>query len=695
MSITATESTRQTYNTNGALVAFSYPYPFIATSDLVVKRQIDATGVISTLVLDVDYTVGATNDDYSSGATITTTATYDDGSTLVVTRNIPNAQGTTWNDGEAFPARSTEDAMDKLTMLMQQQETSLLNTLSVADGDVLPGTIENAVDRASKFLKWDASGVISSAEATGTVTTTIGDNIYYTSDYGALSSVITAAGAVNSTVYVDSNIDAAGDTVPATIHLEFLRGGQLTGSGTVTINGSVNGPLQTLFASTLTVAGTPISVRFYPEWWGAAGDGTTVDTTAIQATIDAVNNIVLSENKTYISGALTIGSNKTLRIDGTLKLVAASAAGVSLISNSDQVGGNTDIKIIGTGVLDGNKANQTDATDAIQHTLVDIDNCDYFEFAVAKITGNYFPVGVTSSFTTAAVLVANSDYVKVHDSLATDWGREGYHCLFCNYSEMFNLRGLGSTDSWSLVQFSGDYNQCHNIFCNNAGASTMSFDCRYSTLTNVVSYNNRWQHGINFGHDGKPSDGSTAQNLVSINAGQLASKNGIQTAASTTNLSIDGVYVEGATNQGIQFSDGSSHIRLSNAVSTGNTGYGFAYFTNNTTDKSFYTLVNVDLRGNTAGTYTRLTGEISEHFSNVRMSDDRMWNTVDVTGLGSGGTLVVNNGNVTSFSRINFEALNNQAMVAQPFLKTISDGSFTIETVTNAAAGSFIRYHVL
>jgi hypothetical protein len=428
--------------------------------------------------------------------------------------------------------------------------------------------------------------------------------------------------------------------------------------------------------------------------FGAVGDGVVDDTAAIQAAIDAVSSVEFPAGYTFVTSGNTIGSNKTLVINGTVLLKAASPIGAKMFVNDNQVGGNTNIKMLGDGVLDGNKANQTGVTDTVWHTLVDIDNCDYFEFAVAKITGNYFPIAVTAGNTTGAVYIRNSDYVSVHDSLATDYGREAFWCETCNESSMTNLKGVGGTDSWSVVQFSGNRNIASNIYANNAGAAGASFDITNSTISNVVNYNNRFQNGVNFGHAGIPADYSTATNIVSINAAIGSTNAGIQVAASTVGFVLDGFQVSGSAGPGVRVSDGSDNIRISGGISTGNTGFGLVLFTAAATDLPRFYVSNVDLRGNTAGDYSRSGGTVAELFRNVRLSDDPMVGFQAINGLGIGGTVTVTNGNVVSTSVITANASNLAGANAVPLVQSIVDGSFVIQTVNSGGGGAGLRYYI-
>ena len=188
---------KTTFTTDGAIKTFAYNIPFLATSDLIVKTRIIATGIEALYVLDTDYSVTATNNDYSAGATITTLsgtaipATID----LIVERKVPTTQSTEYPEASPFPAQSTEDALDKLTLLVQQLERRIEECLRVADTDGLPSRLANSVDRINKYLTFDSTGqpvasitipsetapslsnpiVTTGAGAPGSAPTTIGD----------------------------------------------------------------------------------------------------------------------------------------------------------------------------------------------------------------------------------------------------------------------------------------------------------------------------------------------------------------------------------------------------------------------------------------------------------------------------------------------------------------------------------------
>lgn len=158
MSLSAIDTTRKTFTTDGVVSAFSYNIPFNLKSDIKVVKTTTATGAKSTLVLDSDYTVSATNNDFSSGGTITTTSVLASGFQLIVTRVEPLSQGETLREGQKLPSKAIEDALNKLTRITQQLQTDMQRTVRVADGDTLPNELADAVSSAGLYIYRDASG---------------------------------------------------------------------------------------------------------------------------------------------------------------------------------------------------------------------------------------------------------------------------------------------------------------------------------------------------------------------------------------------------------------------------------------------------------------------------------------------------------------------------------------------------------
>ena len=157
----AIDDTRETYLPDGVVTTFSYPHPFESRTDLKITQRIIATGVDTTLVLDTDYTISATNDDYTSGATITTIgASSPQPSTnrLIVERNEVYSQTVGLPQGEKIPSKTLTDALDRAVRLIQQLKTDDLRVLKVPVGDLELNNLGNEVDRANKFLSFNAAG---------------------------------------------------------------------------------------------------------------------------------------------------------------------------------------------------------------------------------------------------------------------------------------------------------------------------------------------------------------------------------------------------------------------------------------------------------------------------------------------------------------------------------------------------------
>jgi len=126
--------------------------------------------------------------------------------------------------------------------------------------------------------------------------------------------------------------------VPPRVALRFEGGALEVAAGkTLTINGSLDAPMQKIFDGKGKVVFGPGRVKeVYPQWWGARGDGKADDTAAIQSAIDSLprGGTLFFAPGTYANRGVTTRSNITFKGAGvgasTLFLTAKQGACITL-----------------------------------------------------------------------------------------------------------------------------------------------------------------------------------------------------------------------------------------------------------------------------------------------------------------------------------------------------------------------------
>lgn len=141
---------KESYAGNGVTTVFSVPFYFLADTDLVVSDVNNTTGVITPLVLNVDYTVTGTGTPTGGAVTVTTaTAT---GHTLTIERSLVEDQPTHFVDGDPLPASGLEQALDRIVMLYQQAKTALDRAAKFAVGS--PSSSDLPEPQEGTVLGW-------------------------------------------------------------------------------------------------------------------------------------------------------------------------------------------------------------------------------------------------------------------------------------------------------------------------------------------------------------------------------------------------------------------------------------------------------------------------------------------------------------------------------------------------------------
>lgn len=171
MTINSQTRTAGPFAGTGAIVAYPFTFKVFQARDLRVV-VVDATGVQTDSVLTVGHTVTLNADQNASpGGTVTPLIAIAVGSSLRITSALQILQPASLTNSGGFYPQVIEDALDRLTILMQEQGfVSSLQTLRVPDLAGVP-VLASAVDRANKVLGFDADGdPIATLPASGSAT---------------------------------------------------------------------------------------------------------------------------------------------------------------------------------------------------------------------------------------------------------------------------------------------------------------------------------------------------------------------------------------------------------------------------------------------------------------------------------------------------------------------------------------------
>ena len=169
--------------------------------------------------------------------------------------------------------------------------------------------------------------------ATRTVLTVDGTVVVVGSAYTSLNAAVTAIGSSQqTTLLVDKSLPiGANTTITDNIELIFIGSGQITGTGTIVIEGHFNAPYKRVWASTITVT-IANTVGLKPDMlnarqFGAKGTDDTDDTDALLNCISRLTHnswMYLPQGRYWVSDTLEIGDLERVKIFGPGVLVPQS-----------------------------------------------------------------------------------------------------------------------------------------------------------------------------------------------------------------------------------------------------------------------------------------------------------------------------------------------------------------------------------
>lgn len=169
MTINSTTRKAGPYAGDNVTTAFPFAYKVFAASDLYVVRA-DAVGTETVLVLTTHYTVALNADQNANpGGTVTLVTALATGATLTLSSSISNLQQTDLTNQGGFYPEVVTNALDKLTILIQQASDAVSRSLKTAIST--PAGVSSTLPApvAYKVLGWNGTGTaIENTDPSGT-----------------------------------------------------------------------------------------------------------------------------------------------------------------------------------------------------------------------------------------------------------------------------------------------------------------------------------------------------------------------------------------------------------------------------------------------------------------------------------------------------------------------------------------------
>tara|TARA_Y100001963_G_scaffold159873_1_gene265886 strand:+ start:1485 stop:2180 length:696 start_codon:yes stop_codon:yes gene_type:complete len=156
----STTTLKASYSGNGSTTAFAYTWKVFASTEL--KVYIRSSAGAETLKSEgtgsANYAVSGVG--ATGGGNVTFVTAPASGETVVILRDTALTQGTDYQPADPFPAADHEDALDRLTHIVQEQQEELDRSFKVSRTTAIttPEFTDSPSDRGGKLLGFTSDG---------------------------------------------------------------------------------------------------------------------------------------------------------------------------------------------------------------------------------------------------------------------------------------------------------------------------------------------------------------------------------------------------------------------------------------------------------------------------------------------------------------------------------------------------------
>ena len=312
---------KNSYAGNGSNDTFAYGFKIFDDDDIKVIIRTNATGAETVKTKTTHYTV--TNVGNASGGNVVFTSGNIPAATetVVLRRESAQTQTTDYVANDPFPAATHEDALDKLTFIVQEQQETLDRAIKVSRTNTITSSefTVGATTRANKIFAFDSNGDLSVTQEIGTFQGT--DATTTTSAYSERDLVKSTTTAQLNNVYICIQDSPSGTLLTNTSYWELLVDAvsAATSATSAASSASAAATSATAAATSATAAATSAT--------NAATSATTASTKATEAATSATNAATSATTaSTKASEASTSASNAATSETNAATSATAAAA---------------------------------------------------------------------------------------------------------------------------------------------------------------------------------------------------------------------------------------------------------------------------------------------------------------------------------------------------------------------------------
>lgn len=163
----SSSSNKVQYNGNGSTTVFAYTFKVFNQNDLtVIIRSASGTETVKTIT--THYTVSGVGS--AGGGNVTMLTAPAAGETITILREQDLIQEFDLVPNDPFPAQLMEDALDKLTFMVQQHSEELDRAIKASRTNTIGSTefAISAANRANKIFAFDSAGELAVTQELGT-----------------------------------------------------------------------------------------------------------------------------------------------------------------------------------------------------------------------------------------------------------------------------------------------------------------------------------------------------------------------------------------------------------------------------------------------------------------------------------------------------------------------------------------------